>query len=133
MQSVVNKCDDKVDVVREVDFDAFVITETWLPGKDSDQKVISDMTHDGCSFHNAPRTHRKGLRDSINFKQHPCFQSSSFENYYLILTSGGVAVRVTVVYRLHQTKKNGLKSSDSFGEFSEFVDSLDISKALFCW
>ena len=32
------------------------------------------------------------------------------------------------MYWLHLTKKNGLKSSDFFREFSEYVDSLAISK-----
>ena len=88
-----------------LDFDAFVITETWLTGKDSDQKIVGDMTTEGYTFHRAPRTHRKGgavsilLRDSLKFQQHPCFQSSSFENYQLTFTSVGVTVRVAVVYR----------------------------------
>ena len=57
-----------------VDFDALVITETWLTGKDSDQKIIGDMTPEGYTFHHGPRTHRKGggvgilVRDSLKFK-----------------------------------------------------------------
>ena len=75
-----------MDVVRNVDYDAFFITETWLTGKDSDQKFIGDMITEGNIFHGAPRTHRKGwavgilLGDYLKFKQHPYFQSSSCEN-----------------------------------------------------
>ena len=81
-------------LVRDIDFDALVITETWLTSKDSDQKTINDVTPEGYTFHHAPRTPRKGggvgifLCDSLKFKQHPCFQSSSFENYQLTFPSG---------------------------------------------
>ncbi len=90
-QSIVNKCDDIVDVVRVW---TLIITETSLTGKNSDQKIIGDIKTEGYKFHHAPRNHRKGggvgiiLRDSLKFKQHPCFQSSSFENYQLTFTSG---------------------------------------------
>ena len=44
-QSICNKCDDIADIVlRDTDVDALVITETWLSGTDSDQKVIGDIT-----------------------------------------------------------------------------------------
>ena len=46
-QSIVNKYDDIVNVVRDVDFDALVIMETWLTCKNSDEKVISDVTPEG--------------------------------------------------------------------------------------
>ena len=58
-QSIVNKCDDIVDTVRDVDFDALVIMENWLTSKDSDQKIIGDVTLESYTFHHAPRTHRK--------------------------------------------------------------------------
>ena len=48
----------------------------------------------------------------------------SFENYQLTFISGGINVRVAIIYRLHPTKKNGLKAADFFKEFSGFVDSL---------
>ena len=127
-QSIVNKYDDMVDIVSDVDFDALVITETWLTDKYSDTKIIGDMTLQGYTFHHAPRTRRKGggvgilLRDSLKFKKHPCFKTNSFENYQFTFTSGGVTVRVTIVYRLHPTMKNCLKSSDFFRELSEFID-----------
>ena len=35
-----------------------------------------------------------------------------------------MSVRVGIIYRLHPTKKNGLKAADFFKEFSGFVDSL---------
>ena len=54
------------------------------------------------------------LHDSLKFKQHPCFQSSCFENYQLTFTSGGVTVHVAVVYWSHQTKKSGPGNFQSF-------------------
>ena len=35
----------------------------------------------------------------------------------------GISVYVAIIYRLHPTKKNGLKAADFFKEFSGFVDS----------
>jgi len=35
-----------------------------------------------------------------------------------------ISVRVAIIYRLHPTKKNGLKAADFFKEFWNFVDSL---------
>ena len=59
-QSLCNKCDEIVDVVREEAFDALVVTETWLTGGISDQKITGDVTPVGYSFYHAARTHRKG-------------------------------------------------------------------------
>ena len=49
-----------MDVVRDVAFDALIITKRWLTGKDYAQKIIGDITPEGYTFHHAPRTHRKG-------------------------------------------------------------------------
>ena len=48
----------------------------------------------------------------------------SFENYQQTFVSGGISVRVVIIYRLHPTKKNGLKAADFFGEFAGFFYSL---------
>jgi hypothetical protein len=96
----------------------------------SDQKIVGYVTPAGYGFHHTARTHRKGggvgilIRDSLKLQNHFRFQARSFENYQLTFTSGGVSVRVAIVYRLHPSKKNGLKTVDFFREFSEFVDSL---------
>ena len=101
-----------------------------LTGNVSDQKIVGDVTPAGYSFHHAARIHKKGggvgilLRDSLKCETHLRFQAKSFENYQLTFISGGISVRVAIIYRLHPTKKNGLKAADFFKEFSEFVDSL---------
>jgi len=41
-QSICNKFDEIADVVKDMDVDALVITETWLTGNVSDQKIVAD-------------------------------------------------------------------------------------------
>ena len=59
-----------------MDFDVLVITETWLTGNVSDQKIVGYVTPAGYSFHRAARIHKKGggvgilLRDSLNCETH---------------------------------------------------------------
>ena len=66
-QPIVNTCDDIVDIVRDIDFDTFVITEIWLRGKDSDQNIIGDVTPAGYTFNHAIRTHKKGGAVGMRF------------------------------------------------------------------
>ena len=42
-----------VDIVRDVDFELLIIMETWLTGKDSDKKIIGDVTPEEYTFHHA--------------------------------------------------------------------------------
>jgi len=43
-----------------MDLDHLVITETWLSGNISDQKIVGDVTPAGYSFHQAARIHKIG-------------------------------------------------------------------------
>jgi len=54
------KSDEISDVVKDMDFDALVITETWLTGNVSNQKIVGDVTPAGYSFHHAALIHKKG-------------------------------------------------------------------------
>jgi len=58
-QSICNKCDELSDVIKDVDLDAFVITDIWLTDNVSDQKIVGDATPPGYSFHHAARIHKK--------------------------------------------------------------------------
>ena len=55
-ESMCNKSDEISDVVKDMDI---VITETWLTGNVSDQKIVGDVTPAGYSFHHAVRIHKK--------------------------------------------------------------------------
>ena len=87
-------------------FKLLFITETWLTGNFSDQKKL--LVCDS-SWIFIPRIHKKGgevgilLRDSLKCETH--FQAKSFENYQLTFVSGGISVRVAIIYRLHPTKE----------------------------
>ena len=52
-QSICNKSDEISDVVKDMDLDALVITETWLTGNVSDQNIVGDVTPARYSFHHA--------------------------------------------------------------------------------
>jgi len=53
-----------------------------------------------------------------------CAFRQSFEKLPTEFCIWGICVRVTIIYLLHPTKKNGLKAADFFKECSGFVDSL---------
>ena len=102
-QSIFNKYDEIYDVVKDMDLDALVITEAWLTGIVTDQK-IGDVTPAGYSFHHAAWIHKKGegvgflLRDSLKRETHLRFQTKSLENYQLTFVSVGISVRVAIIY-----------------------------------
>ena len=79
--SICNKSDEISDVVKDMDFDVFFITETWLTGNASNQKIVGDVTPAGYSFHHAAWIHKKGGGVGTL----PC-DSFKCENYYLPIT-----------------------------------------------
>ena len=109
-----------------MDLDALVITETWLTGNVSDQNIVGDVTPAGYAFHHAARIHKKDdgvgiiFCDYLKCETHLHFQA----NYQLTFVSRRFSVHVAIIYRLHPTKKNGLKVADVFKEFSGFDESL---------
>ena len=78
-QSICNKYDEVSDVVKDMDLDAIVITETWLTGNVSEQKIVGDVTPAGYSFNHAAGIHKKG--DSLKCETHLRFQAKCFKNY----------------------------------------------------
>jgi hypothetical protein len=60
----------------------------------------------------------------LKYETHLRFQTKSFESYQLTFVYGGIRIGVDIIYRLHPTKKNGLKAADLFNNISGFVDSL---------
>ena len=94
--SICNKSDEISDVVKDMDLDALVITEPWLTGNVSDQKIVGDVTPVGYSFHHAARIHKKGggvgilLRDSLKCETHLRFQANRGKcscRFYLPITA----------------------------------------------
>jgi len=49
----------------DMHLDAVVITETWLTGNVSDQKIVGDVTPAGYSFHHVARIHKKGGKSAF--------------------------------------------------------------------
>jgi len=56
---------------------------------------------------------------------------SAFRYYQLTFGCEGISVRVSIIYRLYRTKKNGLKATDFLKQFSEFVGPLDTYRGHF--
>jgi hypothetical protein len=82
-----------------------------VTGNVSDQKMVGEVAPSGYSFHHAARIQKKGggicihLLDSLKYKIHLRFQAKSFENYQLTFVSGGISVRVAIIYLLYPSKK----------------------------
>ena len=58
-QSICNKSDEISDLIKDMDLDALVIRDTWLSGNVSDQKIVSNVTPAGYSFHHAAWIHKQ--------------------------------------------------------------------------
>ena len=72
LDKILDMTSDKIFyVVKDMDLDAIVITQTWLTGNVSDQTFVGDLTSAGYSVHPVARFHKKGrvvdilLRDSL--------------------------------------------------------------------
>jgi len=87
------------DIVKDRDLDMLLITQTWLTGNVSDQKLLGDVTAAGCLFHHATRFTKRG-----KFETHLHFQVKSFEYYHPTFVPVGIDVDVVIIYRLHTTK-----------------------------
>ena len=113
-QSTCNKFDEISDVVKHMDLDVVFITDTWLTGNVSDQRIVGDVNPARYPFDHVARIHKKSggvgilLRDSLKCETHLRFQAKSFLNYQLTFESRGVSVSVAIIYWLQPTK-NGLK------------------------
>jgi len=84
-----------------MDLDVLVITENWLTGEASDQKIIDAVTPAGYSFHLAALRVSIPFHDSLNYETYLRFQDKSFETYQLIFVSGGILVHIAIINRLH--------------------------------
>jgi exonuclease III len=127
-QSIGNKTSEIVDYVIDHDVDVVALTETWLKADDQDNaKSIGDVTPDGYTFKHVARSGRKGggvgllFRKTLSVKVTPV-KVKSFECMDACITTGGVTLRIIVVYRLHpKFRKNGINSNLFFEEFADLL------------
>ena len=100
-----------------MDLDALFITATWLTGNGSDKKSVGEVTQTGYAFHHAAGIHKEVGRvlilisDSLKSETHLFWQAKSFDDYQLTFVSGEISVHLAIIYRLHPTKKAGLKAT----------------------
>ena len=91
-----------------MDLDALFITATWLTGNVSDKKSVGEVTQTGYAFHRIYKEVERIrilIRDSLKCETH-----LSFDNYQLTFSSGEISFHLAIIYRLHPTKKAGLKA-----------------------
>ena len=107
-QPIGDKTSEIVDYVVDHDVDVVALTETWLKVYYQDiAKSIGDVTPDGYTFKHLARSGRKGggigllFRKTLSVEVTPV-KVKSFECMDACITTGGVTLRIIVVYRLHQ-------------------------------
>jgi len=79
----------------------------WHSGKHPKQ-----MDSDASKLITVPITPSNGTvvqNGSISLINSQSVCTKSFENYPLTFISGGISVRIAIIYRLHTTEKYGLK------------------------
>jgi len=89
-----NKSDNISDLVKDMDLDVLVNTDTWQKRNFSDQKIVGDVTSVGYYFHLAAWIRKKSegigilLHDSLKCETHFRFQANSFEILQMTFVSG---------------------------------------------
>jgi len=104
------------------------LTETWLKADYQDNaKSIDDVIPDGYTFKHVARSGRNGggvgllFRKALSMKVTPV-KVKSFECMDACITTGGVILRIIVVYRLHpKFRKNGINSNLFVEEFADLL------------
>ena len=97
-------------IVKDMDIDTLVITETWLTGTVSDQKYFRLLTPAGYSFRHAAQIHKKGGGGGFLF---PWFSevwnpSKVFLKLPTNFCIWGLSVRVATIYPLHPLYPKGI-------------------------
>jgi exonuclease III len=137
-RSVNNKSSEILDHILDSGLDIVALTETWLSGNESDQRIIGQITPSGYIFHQIPRYGRKGggvaimCRDSFKVHVKPAFSASSFETMEVSITLQSATIRLIVVYRIPPNKDNKIKRRTFVQEFNDLLEkcSTEMGKLL---
>ena len=130
-QSANNKPSEIYDHIISSDIDIIALTETWLTGTESDQRIIGKLTPPGYSFHQVPRYGRTGggvavlCRDSFKIRVLPTYKASSFETMEIAITAVSVTIKLIVVYRIPPNRNNGIRKREFVQEFTDLLEKIN--------
>jgi exonuclease III len=135
-RSIKNKTTSMCDYISENQLDIVAITETWLGDGNRDQYVINSLCPSDYNFIHAARTTGKGGGVGLLLKSNlPCrrvTKHKSYESFEYLQTvlqpQKSTAVLLCVIYRPPPNRKNGLSVQQFFDDFSDFLDSIILSK-----
>ena len=135
-RSLKNKTASFVDYVQDCKADFFAITETWLTQHDA--VVCTEITPSGYRLLHRPRADRVGggtallFKDNFNVRQLAAGEKSSFEFSEYMIEASSFQFRTVIVYRIPYSAAHPITSSTFFLEFSDYLDSLLLSKVPLC-
>ena len=135
-RSLKNKTASFVDYVQDCKADIFAITETWLTQNDA--VVCREITPAGYRLLHCPRADRAGggtallFKDRFNELQFSAGEKSSFEFSEYLIDASSFQFRLVIIYRIPYSAVHPITSSTFFLEFSDYLDSLLLSKVPLC-
>ncbi|XP_062616530.1 uncharacterized protein LOC134278229 [Saccostrea cucullata] len=124
-RSARNKTSSICDLIISNDIDLLAITETWLG--DSDQCVISELLPDGYKFIHKARSNGRSGGVALVYKSIMDVKAVSREDtftHFEYLECIINFTRLCIIYRPPPSKKNQLRNSVFFYEWSHFLDSV---------
>ena len=114
----------------------FSITETWLTQNDA--AVCKEITPNRYRLFHCPRTDRRGggtaplCRESLHARRLSAGEKNSFEFSECMIDGLSLQLRLVIVYRPPYSAAHPITSSTFFPEFSEYLESLVLSKVPIC-
>ena len=114
----------------------FAITETQLTQNDA--VVCTEITPAGYRLLHRPRADRVGggtallYRESFNIRQFAAGEKSSFEFSEYLIDASSFQFRLVILHRIPYSAVHPITSSTFFLEFSDYLDSLLLSKVPLC-
>ena len=135
IQSVGNKTIKIRNLINELEFDLFLLTETWLQGNISDSSRIKEMTPRTHNFYHIPRKGRIGggvgvfvskTFSRVTVKNNIVFET--FEYMDLELIRNNKVLEIIIIYRPPDTNKK--KFIEEFSTLLEMVN--DVMKTTIC-
>ena len=119
-QSISGKLDFVFDHIKEYQLDIVALTETWLSSEDSRNKhVIDQCVAHGYSLHHSPRT--SGRRGGVVGLLVSNAIKVTFKRIHHVCS---ISLRLIVIYCIHPSKINRLKTRTFYVEFSENLEKL---------
>ena len=135
-RSLKNKTASFVDYVQDCKANIFAITETWLTQNDA--VVCREITPAGYRLLHCPCAERSGggtallFKDSFNVRQFAAGEKSCFEFSEYLIDASSFQFRLLIIYSIPYSAVHPVSSSTFFLEFSDYLDSLLLSKVPLC-